>query len=174
MKILGLILMMMVSLSTANAGLVVWGEGWMLTVPEPEGWVASSDAGRNDGLPVVLFQKGSSWQASPVVMYARIVTDKQHLSSFIADDLQSFRKSCPGIQITDAGINEKQFICETGNAPNAELVRYAQVSHGVLMWVMSARTENELHRYASDFHKVISSSTYEPINTSHAKGVKSR
>jgi hypothetical protein len=156
------------------AGLVVWGDGFMMTVQEPAGWVASSDAGRADGLPVVLFQKGSTWKNSPVVMYARLVKTTKDLSNFIAADVRDFQKSCPGIQISDVGFSEKRFVCKSGNAPNAELVHYARTAPNVLVWVMSARNENDLTRYSDVFHKVVLSATYEVINLNSAKGANSR
>jgi hypothetical protein len=160
--------------SLAHAGLMIWGDGFMMTVQEPAGWTASSDAGRANGLSVVLFQKGNTWQNSPVVMYARLVKTTKDLSAFIAADVRDFQQSCPGIQISDVNSTEKRFVCKTGGAPNAELVHYTRTTLGIVAWVMSARLETDLDRYSSDFHKVVSSATCEAINTSSARGGKSR
>lgn len=159
-----LIAMMMLSAAVAHAGLVVWGNGFMLTVQNPAGWVASSNAGRADGLPVVLFEKGSTWQNSPVVMYARVVKSALDLSSFIAADVRDFQKSCPGIRVVDLASDEKRFICSAGNAPNSEVVHYARTKPGILIWVMSARTESQLESFASDFHKVVASATCDTMD----------
>lgn len=158
----------------AYAGVVVWGDGFMLTVQEPPGWVASSDAGRSDGLPVVLFQKGSSWQNSPVVMYARVVRTPKDIASFITSDERTFQRNCPGIQISNTGPAEKRFACSSGSAPNTELVHYSRVPPGILVWVMSARTGKDLDRFANDFRKVVATVTCDAISTSQPKDGKSR
>lgn len=172
MRMLWVAMVVMIS-GLAHAGLVIWGDGFMMTVQEPSGWVASSDAGRADGLPVVLFQTGSTWQTSPVVMYARVVKTSKDLASFIVADERDFQRNCPGIQISNIGPVEKRFACSAGSAPNTELVHYARVAPGILVWVMSARTGKDLARYTSDFHKVVATATCEAVNASQAKDGKS-
>lgn len=149
----------------AHAGIVVWGDGFMLTVQEPAGWVASSDAGWADGLPVVLFQKGSTWQNSPVVMYARLVKTSKDVTAFMATDVREFQKSCPGIRVVDAAPNAKRFICASGSAPNSEIVHYERTKPGLLIWVMSAHSEKDLDRYGVDFQHVVSSATCDVMKT---------
>lgn len=172
MRMLLVAMVVMIS-GLARAGLVIWGEGFMLTVQEPSGWVASSDAGRVDGLPVVLFQKGRTWQNSPVVMYARVVRTPKDLASFIAADELSFQSNCPSIQISTVGPAERRFACSSGSAPNMELVHYARVAPGILVWVMSARTGKDLDRFANDFHKVVAMATCDAIDASQPKDGKS-
>lgn len=173
MKIIMSMVYILISV-VAYAGIVVWGDGFMLTVQEPPGWVASSDAGRSDGLPVVLFQKGSTWQASPVVMYARVVRTPKDIASFVASDERAFQRNCPGIQISNTGPAEKRFACSSGSAPNTELVHYSRVPPGILVWVMSARTGKDLDLYIGDFRKVVSTAACDAINTGQSKDGKSR
>ena len=51
----------------------------------PEGWVLDNQAGSDQGLPCVLYPKGSSWPDAKTVMYAKIAsTQFEDVNAFVA------------------------------------------------------------------------------------------
>jgi len=48
----------------------------------PKGWVLDPTAGEDQGLPCVLYPKGSSWADAAAVMYAEIGSDDQDYETF--------------------------------------------------------------------------------------------
>jgi MORN repeat variant len=63
----------------------------------PQGWVADVNAGRRDGLPLVLYPKGKKWKASGENMYLRIFFKKgRSFKQVIKDDEEGFENNVSG------------------------------------------------------------------------------
>src|SRR5207244_11082400 len=56
---------------TSPAG-IVHGPKAGFNITAPEGWVLDNEAGKSQGMPCVLYPKGSSWSDAKTVMYANI------------------------------------------------------------------------------------------------------
>ena len=68
----------MVSISAQEnyRGGIVYGPKAAFNIAAPEGWVLDNQAGAEQGLPCVLYPKGSSWADAKTIMYAEIASLK--------------------------------------------------------------------------------------------------
>ena len=57
---------------------VVYGPKAAFAIAAPNGWVLDNKSGAVDGLPCVLYPKDTTWQTSPVVMYAKIASTTRY------------------------------------------------------------------------------------------------
>src|SRR4051812_6881970 len=62
------------ALAEENAGGLVYGPKAAFKIDAPTGWVLDNEAGTDQGLPCVLYPKGSSWQDAKTIMYAKIAS----------------------------------------------------------------------------------------------------
>jgi hypothetical protein len=53
---------------------IVYGPKAAFKIKAPEGWVVDNKAGASQGLPCVLYPKGSTWAEADAVMYAKIAS----------------------------------------------------------------------------------------------------
>ena len=66
-------------------GGIVYGPKAAFNIGAPEGWVLDNQAGSDQGLPCVLYPKGSSWPDAKTVMYAKIAsTQFEDVNAFVA------------------------------------------------------------------------------------------
>jgi len=55
-----------------SPGGIVYGPKASFNISAPEGWVVDNEAGKEQGMPCVLYPKGSSWSDAKTVMYANM------------------------------------------------------------------------------------------------------
>ncbi len=55
-------------------GGIVYGPKAAFNMSSPQGWVLDNESGANQGMPCVLYPKGSSWSDAKTVMYAKIAS----------------------------------------------------------------------------------------------------
>jgi hypothetical protein len=66
-------------------GGIVYGPKAAFNISAPEGWVLDNEAGADQGLPCVLYPKGSSWSDARTIMYAKIAsTQFEDVDKFVA------------------------------------------------------------------------------------------
>src|SRR5438874_11291229 len=66
-------------------GGIVYGPKAAFNISAPEGWVLDNEAGAEQGLPCVLYPKGSSWSDAKTVIYAKIAsTQYEDVDKFVA------------------------------------------------------------------------------------------
>src|SRR5947208_13390642 len=69
----------------AFQGGTVYGPKAGFNVSAPEGWVVDNESGKEQGMPCVLYPKGSSWAAAKTVMYANVAgTEFEDVNAFVA------------------------------------------------------------------------------------------
>src|ERR1051325_6957601 len=54
------------------AGGIVYGPKAAFNIKAPAGWVLDNNAGAGQGLPCVLYPRGSAWADASTIMYAKI------------------------------------------------------------------------------------------------------
>ena len=59
------------ALITESGGGIIYGETYAFNLNAPKGWMFDNESGVQQGLYCVLYPKGSTWQDSPVIAYAR-------------------------------------------------------------------------------------------------------
>src|SRR5438094_8502140 len=81
-------------------GGIVYGAKAAFNISAPEGWVLDNEAGAEQGLPCVLYPKGSSWSDAKTVMYAKIAsTQYEDVDKFVAIAIKEM-KDRRGLQKT--------------------------------------------------------------------------
>jgi hypothetical protein len=74
-------------------GGIVYGPKAAFNIAAPEGWVLDNTVGAEQGLPCVLYPKGSSWADARTIMYAKIAsTQFENVEKFVAMAMQEMQK----------------------------------------------------------------------------------
>src|SRR2546421_12096864 len=71
----------------------VYGPKAGFNVSAPEGWVVDNESGKEQGMPCVLYPKGSSWMDAKTVMYANVAgTEFEGVNVFVAMAIKEMEK----------------------------------------------------------------------------------
>src|SRR5437667_5046999 len=82
-----------ISAQETYPGGIVYGPKAAFTISAPEGWVLDNESGANQGLPCVLYPKGSTWADAKTIMYAKIAgTDYEDVGKFVAMAIKQMEK----------------------------------------------------------------------------------
>ena len=74
-------------------GGIVYGPKAAFKIDAPPGWVLDNSAGVEQGLPCVLYPKGSTWADANTIMYAKIAgTDYEDVGKFVAMAISQMEK----------------------------------------------------------------------------------
>ena len=74
-------------------GGIVYGPKAAFKVDAPPGWVLDNTVGVEQGLPCVLYPKGSTWADANTIMYAKIAgTDYEDVGKFVAMAIKQMEK----------------------------------------------------------------------------------
>ncbi len=143
----------------------------VFTISAPEGWTLDTSSGKLDGLPAVLYPKGSSWQSASVVMYVNNVPKDAQLSAdlkdFIKDETDSFKENHPKILIKDskplpvAGGRlavVKEFSGDKWG--NYEAVAYISENKTFTTFTLSASNKNDYIKALPSFRIFVGSYTF--------------
>ena len=75
-------------------GGLVYGPKAAFNISAPKGWVLDNESGASQGLPCVLYPKGSSWSDAKTVMYAKIAsTQFEDVNAFVATAIKDMMKT---------------------------------------------------------------------------------
>lgn len=140
-----------------NVGGIVYGPKAAFNISAPEGWVLDNSAGAEQGLPCVLYPKGSSWADAKTIMYAKIAsTDFTNAEAFATRAIKEMQKThgTPKQKIASGKIGDghSYFINEypaTKTYSQWERIAYVQLPGAVAYIVLSARDEAS---YRKDNH----------------------
>jgi hypothetical protein len=135
-------------------GGIVYGPKAAFNISAPEGWVVDNQSGADQGLPCVLYPKGSSWSDSRTIMYAKIAsTQYEDVDKFVAIAIKEMkdRHGLPKQKIESGktGDGKPYFINEypaTKNYSQWERVAYIQLPHAVAYVVLSSRDESSYRK----------------------------
>jgi len=159
--------MLMVGTSALAQGRgLVYGKDHAFFIDAPAGWILDNRAGISEGLRAVFYPTGSSWQASPAVMYANVgrATEDGNLQSFIQADLEKFRHDSPTIRainaapiITPAGSSAEVRYLSGDRFGNSEAVAYIPEGQHVVMLVLTSKTKPAYQRALPAFITLVKS-----------------
>lgn len=148
----------------------VVGRGLIFALAEPAGWKMDTDSGKRDGVPVVYYQSGQSWDNAPVVMYANTAVKACQpgtgLEAFIKNEVQELKNKNPNLKISDAGTLEadgrklviKKF---TGDRyGNHEAVAYVEEKDVYVSVTLSAKTPQQFKATYPAFIELVTSYQY--------------
>ena len=149
-------------------GGIVYGPKAAFNIKAPLGWVLDNRAGAEQGLPCVLYPKGSSWADANAIMYAKIAgTDYEDVAKFVAMAVEQMEKvhGKPKEKIDSGktGDGQPYFINEypaTKSYAQWERVAYIQLPKAVAYIVFSARDEGSYRKNFPALNEVLKSFTY--------------
>lgn len=149
-------------------GGIVYGPKAAFKISAPKGWVLDNSAGAEQGLPCVLYPKGSSWADAKTIMYARIAsTQYTDVETFVATAIKEMEKEHglpkQKIESGKTGDGQAYFVNEyapTKSYSQYERVAYVQLPHAVAYIVLSARDGASYRKHAGALKEVLKSFAY--------------
>jgi hypothetical protein len=149
-------------------GGIVYGPKAAFNISAPEGWVLDNESGADQGMPCVLYPKGSSWSDAKTVMYAKIAsTQFEDVNAFVAMAIKGMEKKHgkPKEKVASGktGDGHDYFINEyptTKNYSQWERVGYVQLPHAVAYIVVSSRDEASYRKDSGALQDVLKTFMY--------------
>jgi hypothetical protein len=134
----------------------------------PGGWVLDNSAGVEQGLPCVLYPKGSTWADAKTVIYAKIAsTQYTEAETFVATAIKEMEKvhGLPKqkIESGETGDGHAYFVNEyapTESYSQYERIAYVQLPHAVAYIVLSARDDASYRKHNGALKEVLKSFAY--------------
>jgi hypothetical protein len=149
-------------------GGIVYGPKAAFNISAPEGWVLDNESGAGQGLPCVLYPKGSSWSDAKTVMYAKIAgTQFEDVNEFVAFAIKEMEKTHgkPKEKIASGKTHDGHdyFINEypaSKTYSQWERVAYVQLPHAVAYIVLSSRDEKSYRKDAPALQEALKTFIY--------------
>ena len=146
----------------------VYGPKAGFNISGPEGWVVDNEAGKEQGMPCVLYPKGSSWSDAKTVMYAKIAsTLYEGVNTFVAMAIKDMEKihGRPKEKIASGKTKDGHdyFINEypaTKTYAQWERVGYVQLPRGVAYIVLTSRDKANYEKDSDKLEKVLKTLVY--------------
>src|SRR5437870_2062529 len=152
----------------AFRGGTVYGPKAGFNVSAPEGWVVGNESGKEQGMPCVLYPKGSSWSDAKTVMYANIASPEfEGVNAFVATAIKEMKAKhgTPKEKIASGKTHDAHdyFINEypaTRNYSQWERVAYVQLPHAVAFIVLSSRDHASYQKDSGALQEVLKTFIY--------------
>jgi hypothetical protein len=149
-------------------GGIVYGPKAAFNIAAPEGWVLDNTSGAEQGLPCVLYPKGSSWADAKTIMYAKIAgTQFEDVNAFVAMAIKEMQKTHgkPKEKIASGKTRDGHdyFINEypaTKSYSQWERVAYVQLPHAVAYIVLSSRDDSSYRKDSGVLQEVLKTFVY--------------
>jgi hypothetical protein len=149
-------------------GGIVYGPKAAFDIAAPDGWVLDNKSGVEQGLPCVLYPKGSSWAEAKTIMYAKIAsTEFEDVNEFVAWAIKGMKAKhgSPKEKIASGKTQDgrEYFINEypaTKTYSQWERVGYVQLPHAVAYIVLSSRDKTSYSKDAPALEKVLKTLAY--------------
>lgn len=156
-------------------GGIVYGPKAAFKIDAPPGWVLDNKAGAKQGLPCVLYPKGSTWADANAIMYAKIAsTEYEDVGKFVAMAIREMEKvhgkPREKIDAGKTGDGQAYFINEypaTKSYSQWERVAYIQLPKAVAYIVFSARDEESYRKNFPALNEVLKSFSYMNVQGDH-------
>ncbi len=157
------------------SGWIVYGPKAAFKVDAPPGWVLDNTVGVEQGLPCVLYPKGSTWADANTIMYAKIAgTDYEDVGKFVAMAIKQMEKvhgkPKEKVDTGKTGDGQPYFINEypaTKSYSQWERVAYIQLPRAVAYIVFSARDEASYRKNFPALNEVLKSFAYMKVEGDH-------
>ena len=151
-----------------NRGGIVYGPKAAFSISAPQGWILDTESGVNQGMPCVLYPKGSSWSDAKTVMYAKIAgTQFEDVKAFVAMAIKEMKntRGAPKENIASGktGDGHDYFINEypaTKSYSQWERVAYVQLPRAVAYIVLSSRDEASYRKASPALEEVVKTLVY--------------
>jgi hypothetical protein len=154
---------------------IVYGPKAAFKIGAPSGWVVDNQAGVDQGLPCVLYPKGSTWAEADVVMYAKIAstntTDRDAFVKTAIEHMSKGNKAFRHQRVAEGktGDGHAYIINDYRHGDRAEgansqfeRVAYVQLPGDVAFIVFTVPSDQLHKKYAGVVAEVVKSFSYEP------------
>jgi tetratricopeptide (TPR) repeat protein len=149
-------------------GGIVYGPKAAFDITAPESWVLDNESGKNQGLPCVLYPKGSSWADAKTIMYAKIAsTEFEDVNEFVAWVIKGMKakRGTPKEKIASGKTQDGRdyFVNEypaTKTYSQWERVGYVQLPRAVAYIVLSSRDKVSYSKDAAALQELLKSLRY--------------
>ena len=149
---------------------IVHGPKAGFNISAPEGWVLDTESGVNQGLPCVLYPKGSSWADGKTVMYANMASPQyEGVNAFVSVAIKEMAAihGKPKEKIASGKTKDGHdyFINEypaTKTYSQWERVGYVQLPRGVGYIVLTSRDKASYEKDSGELEKVLKTLVYAP------------
>src|SRR4029077_16799006 len=157
---------------------IVHGPKAGFNVSAPEGWVVDNEADVNQGMPCVLYPKGSSWSDAKTVMYAKVASPEwEGLNAFVEMAIKEMKAKhgTPKEKIASGKTKDGHdyFINEypaTKTYSQWERVGYIQLPQGVAYIVLTSRDQASYQKDSGALEKVLQTLVYVEPKSEVASG----
>ncbi|HEX7517372.1 MAG TPA: hypothetical protein VF345_08815 [Chthoniobacterales bacterium] len=147
---------------------IVYGPKAAFKIDAPDGWVLDNTSGIDQGLPCVLYPKGSTWVDAKTIIYAKIAsTQYTDAETFVARAIKEMEKvhGLPKQKIESGktGDGHAFFVNEyapTASYSQSERIAYVQLPHAVAYIVLLARDKGSYRKHAGALKEVLKSLAY--------------
>lgn len=144
-------------------GGIIYGPKAAFNINAPEGWLLDNESGASQGLPCVLYPKGSSWQDAKTIIYAKIAsTQYEDVNAFVNTAIKEMKKThgTPKEKIASGKTldGHDYFVNEypaTKTYSQWERVAYVQMSHAVAYIVLSSRDGSNYRKDSAALQEVL-------------------
>lgn len=153
----------------ADSGLAYFSESsfWF---DIPSDWQPDHSKGKEIGVPLVLYPKGTTWDSAPSIMYINSISKKDGLTfeKAIASDIKKFQARSSHFSVrsstplkTKDGKTAIIKEMETGQKQQPfESIAYIDEMKSVSMMILSSMNEKEFQRTRSIFKKMVESYSF--------------
>lgn len=156
----------------------VYGPKAGFKISAPEGWVVDNEAGVNQGMPCVLYPKGSSWSDAKTVMYANMAgAEFEGVQAFVEMAIAEMKAKhgIPKQKIASGKTKDGHdyFINEypaTRTYSQWERVGYIQLPLGVAFIVLTSRDKASYEKASDKLEKVLKTLVYVEPKSGVASG----
>ena len=157
-----------VSARETYPGGIVYGPKAAFNIAAPEGWVLDNTSGADQGMPCVLYPKGSSWSDARTIMYAKIAsTQFEDVNAFVAMAIKEMeeRHGKPKEKVASGKTHDGHdyFINEypaTKSYSQWERVAYVQLPRAVAYIVLSSRDQSSYRKDSPALQEVLKTFVY--------------
>jgi hypothetical protein len=149
-------------------GGIVYGPKAAFNISAPKGWLLDNSAGVEQGLPCVLYPKGSTWADARTIIYAKIAsTQYTDAEAFAGTAIKEMEKvhGLPKQKIETGKTGDGHVYFVNEYAPSEsysqyERIAYVQLPHAVAYIVLSARNEASYRKHVGALKEVLKSFAY--------------
>src|SRR5437764_9928958 len=157
---------------------IVHGPKAGFNINAPEGWVVDNEAGKEQGMPCVLYPKGSSWSNAKTVMYANMAgAEFEGVNAFVEMAIKEMKAKhgTPKEKIAFGKTKDGHdyFINEypaTKAYSQWERVGYVQLPQGVAFIVLTSRDKASYQKDSGQLEKVVKTLVYVEPKSEAASG----
>ncbi len=158
---------------------IVFFESKSILSKAPEGWVLDCEAGLPSHIPIVFYEKGTTYLDAETVMYINYESlgevDQENLEDLISYDEEQFKKNYEGIEvktIDDFKLEKYNGVVRyfgKGDYQSHEYIAYLDLKKFALLVVISSRSENALKENSNAFLELLHSIRVLKVKTADNK-----